>query len=77
MMTKTNYDKSMNAWVHGEPTNFINGYQSSWNFPIPDELELDAAEIEAARPWGMMTLTEQMQSLTVDVRKQAWYIEAI
>ena len=77
MMAKTDYNKSMNAWANGEEIKDESWCSGSWKLSVPDELELDAAEIKAARPWHSMTLAEQMESMTVDVKKQAWYVEAI
>jgi hypothetical protein len=70
----------MHAWTHGDENK--NGHTSlsySWKLPVPDELELNAAEIELARPWNYhsLSLAEQMESMTVDQKQQIWYAEAI
>ena len=72
MQTKQDHDSFTHAWNHGEslqPGNYQIGNQETWILPIPEELQLNAEEIEDARPWHGVALEEQMAQLALDPRQ--------
>ncbi len=58
MQAKHIYEQFIYSWTHGEDFDNGIGNHGDWSLPVPDELELTESEIEDARPWHSMSLSD-------------------